>query len=84
MQELSQNSILTVEMAGKITMTGVASVDSFSDTLLSVTVGGKKVKIEGARLKILSFSQGSGNFVASGEVHAVKYGAKLSVSKLFR
>lgn len=84
MQELSGNSILTVETGGKITVTGVTSVDAFSDALITITVGGKRVKIEGERLKIITFSQGSGNFVASGEVRSVKYGAKLSAARLFR
>ena len=55
-------------------MTGVGSVDSFSETLINLTVNGKRVQITGIKLKVLSFSQGSGNFSASGEVTQVKYG----------
>ncbi len=55
-------------------MTGVESVDAFSDGAISLTVGGKKVLITGAGLKILAFSKGNGNFSATGEVSSVKYG----------
>ena len=67
-------SILTIEQRKKITMTGVESVDAFSDGAISLTVGGKKVLITGAGLKILAFSKGNGNFSATGEVSSVKYG----------
>lgn len=87
MQEnLQTESILTIEQNKKITMTGVQSVDAFSDGAISLTVGGKRVKIEGANLKILTFSQGSGNFAAGGEVVSVRYGGSKgkSLSKLLK
>lgn len=74
MREDTNQSILTIEDRKKITMTGVGSVDSFSETLINLTVNGKRVQITGIKLKVLSFSQGSGNFSASGEVTQVKYG----------
>ncbi len=83
MQEIKQ-SVLTIEQPGKLTMSGVASVDSFSESSIVLTVQGKRVTISGSRLKVLSFSEGSGNFAASGEVHSVRYGAKGSFGKLFR
>ena len=74
MQEANK-SILTVEMQKKITMTGVDSVDGFSETEIRLTVGGKRVRISGSKLKVTAFSQGSGNFTATGEVARVQYGA---------
>lgn len=66
-------------------MTGVSAVDAFSDTAILLTVNGKKVQITGSRLKVLSFSEGSGNFAASGEVSCVKYAfAKGGLKKLFK
>ncbi len=77
MQENKQTqSILTVEQGKKLTMTGVESVDSFSESLIKLTVCGQKVQISGSGLKVLSFSQGSGNFAASGSVSGVRYGGK--------
>ncbi len=84
MQETTTNSVLTIEQNKRVTMTCVESVDSFSESAIALTVGGKRVKIEGTRLKILTFSQGSGNFAASGEVTAVRYGGGKMLSKLFK
>ncbi len=79
------NSILTLEQRKKITLTAVESVDGFSEERITLTVGGQKVTIDGARLKILAFSQGSGSFSASGEVRSVRYGAgKRALSALFK
>ena len=86
MREEINQSILTIEDRKKITMTGVGSVDGFSETLISLTVNGKRVQIMGTKLKVLSFSQGSGNFTACGEVAQVKYGGAKGkfLSRLFK
>lgn len=82
---MEDQSILTIEQRKKITMSGVESVDAFSPTRILLTVCGSKVAIEGSRLKVLSFSQGSGNFTASGEVRSLRYGAaKNKLSALFK
>ena len=67
-------SVLTTEQQKKITLTGVESVDAFSDTEIRLTVAGKKMRFTGAHFKVLSFSKGSGAFSASGEVSLVRYG----------
>ncbi len=79
-----RESVLTIEQQRKITMSGVSSVDGFSETSITLTVNGKKVKIEGSGLKVLSFSEGSGNFAATGDVSSVKFGAKGRLKKLFQ
>ncbi len=71
---MENNSILTVEQQKKISLTGVESVDAFSDTEIRLTVAGKKMRITGAGLKVLSFSKGSGAFSAIGEVSLIRYG----------
>ena len=83
MEQTSQ-SVLTLEGRKKLTLTKVESVDSFGDTAIILTVEGKKVTISGEKLKILSFSQGGGNFTASGEITAIKYGTAKKLSKLFK
>ncbi len=85
MQEV-KHSVLTLEQQEKLTLTGVSSVDSFSDSAISLTVNGKRLLIGGSRLKVLAFSEGSGNFAASGEIVSIKFGgAKGSALKrLFR
>lgn len=84
MLEQSNQSVLTLEGQKKLTLTCVESVDSFSDTTILLTIGGKKVTIGGEKLKILSFSQGGGNFTACGEVNSVKFGGARKISKLFK
>ena len=86
MREETNQSVLTIEDRKKISMTGVGSVDSFSETLINLTVNGKRVQITGSKLKVLSFSQGSGNFSASGEITQVKYGGAKGklLSRLFK
>ena len=86
MREEITQSILTIEDRKKIAMTCVSSVDSFSETLINLTVNGKRVQITGVKLKVLAFSQGSGNFSASGEVTQVKYGGAKGkfLSRLFK
>ena len=85
MREDIKESILTIEQQKKVTMSGVASVDSFSESVIVLTVNGKKVKIEGNKLKVLAFSEGTGNFAASGEVTLVKFGTQGKVmSRLFK
>lgn len=86
MQNETVQSILTIEQQKKISMTGVSSVDAFSETSILLTVNGKRVTVSGSNLKVLSFSQGSGNFSASGEVACVKYGGAKgkTLKKLFQ
>lgn len=84
MQEPQNSSVLTVEQRKKVTMTCVESVDSFSEERITLTVCGEKVTIDGMKLKILSFSQGSGSFSASGEVRAVRYGGGKSLRGIFK
>ena len=85
MQSETKQSILTLENQCKLTLTGVERVDSFSDRLIALTVNGKRVRIEGSKLKVLSFSEGSGNFSASVSVDGIRFaqGAK-GVAHLFK
>ena len=85
MQTPSKQSILTLEDRARLSLTGVEKVDSFSDRLIRLTVSGKKVRIEGSRLKVLAFSEGSGNFSASGYVDAIRFlAAGGKVGRLFQ
>ncbi len=82
---MENQSILTIEQRKKISMTCVESVDAFSETRILLKVGGQRVTIDGDKLKILTFSQGSGNFSASGEVRALRYGSgKGKLAGLFK
>ena len=85
MQSETKQSTLTLENRCKLTLTGVERVDGFSERLISLTVNGRRVRIEGSKLKVLAFSEGSGNFSASGSVDSIRFaqGAK-GVAHLFK
>lgn len=85
-QKPQRESVLTIEQQKRITFSGVESVEAFSPTCILLTVLKKKVRIEGNNLKVLSFSQGSGNFLASGEVTSVRFGGHKGklFSRLFK
>lgn len=83
MQEFKE-SILTLEQQKRLSFSGVSSVDAFSESEIRLTVNGKKVRIGGSHLKVLSFSEGSGNFTASGEIESIRFGAASSLRKLLK
>lgn len=85
MQTETRQSVLTLENQSKISMTGVERVDAFSERLIQLTVNGKKVRIEGSKLRVLAFSEGSGNFMAAGVVDAVRFGGDAKgLSSIFK
>lgn len=86
MQGEVRQSMLTLENQSKLTLTGVERVDSFSDHTIMLTVNGQRVRIDGSKLKVLSFSEGSGSFAASGQVDAVRYssGQEAGIKRLFK
>lgn len=71
----TKTSLLTLEQQKKLTLTGVTSVDAFSDTSITLNIGGVKAVISGTRLKVVAFSEGSGNFAATGEFVSIRYGS---------
>lgn len=79
-------SVLTLENQSRLTLTGVERVDSFSEHTITLTVSGKRVRIDGSKLKVLSFSEGSGSFAASGQIDAVRYASQqgAGVKRLFQ
>ena len=74
MQKEIVPSVLTIEQQKKISLTGVESVDGFSETEIRLTVAGKRMRIVGSGLKVQAFSKGSGAFSAVGEVSLIRYG----------
>ncbi len=83
MQEV-KTSILTLEQQKRLSLSGVSSVDAFTESEIRLTVNGKKVRIGGSKLKVLSFSEGTGNFTASGEVVSIRFGAGNTLGKLLK
>ncbi len=74
------NSVETekLELVGRsrLSMSGVESVDGFSEQGLNLTVSGVKVKITGEKIKISSYNKSCGTLTAEGLVSEIKYNAK--------
>lgn len=70
----NQNRVV-IENREKLTMTGVAKVDSASDTTISLHVGKMAVIIQGVGLLVNKFDVDSGALEIVGQINALKYNA---------
>ncbi len=68
--------VLTLEGQKRLTMTGVESVDGFSEQSLKLSISGKRVLITGNHIKISSFNQATGSFMADGNFDSVRFDGK--------
>ena len=78
MEGVMQNSVLEqdkviLEGRKKLSMTGVQTVDGFSEQCLRLTVSGNKVIVNGENIKITAFNKSTGNLTAEGVVNEIKY-----------
>ena len=75
-----QNQVNTdrLEVVGRrrLAMSGVETVDGFSEQALNLTVSGVKVKITGEKIKITAFNKATGTLTADGIFNEIKYNAK--------
>ena len=87
---MQQNGIdydsLVLDARKKLTMTGVETVDGFSDQSLRLTVKGNKVSVLGENIKITSFNKNTGTLTAEGKFVQIKYGGQKApiVKRLFK
>lgn len=83
MQETKHSVI--IEQRKLISVSGVESVNSFSEVRIVLTrVGGEKMSVVGTDLKITSFSKASGAFTAEGSITGVQYGGKGLAARIFK
>ena len=77
---------LTLDNRKLLTMTGVQSVDGFSEQFLILTVSGNKVKITGENIKISAYNKASGTLTADGVFCEIKYNQKKQpfIKRLFK
>ena len=72
-----QNQILNhkLELDGRkrLTLTGVQSVDGFSQQVLNLTVLDGKLKISGENIKITGYNKQTGVLTADGNFTEIKY-----------
>lgn len=73
MQDLKEPNRVLIEDRKRLSMTGVDSVDGFSEQILKLSVEGSKVIITGENIKINSFNKSTGNLSAEGHFNSVKY-----------
>lgn len=71
---------------GRLAMSGVETVDGFSEQSLNLTVSGVKVKITGEKIKISSYNKASGVLTADGLFNEIRYNAKKTplIKKIFK
>ncbi len=67
---------IILEDRKKLSMSGVSTVDGFSEQCLKLTVSGNKITVFGENLKITAFNKASGNLTAEGVVSEIKYNHK--------
>ena len=77
---------LILEARKKLSMTGVETVDGFSEQSLKLTVSGNKVIICGENIKITAFNKSTGNLSAEGTFTEIKYNHKKTpfIKRLFK
>ncbi len=77
---------LALDGRKRLSMTGVDTVDGFSEQSLKLTVNGNKVTVNGSGIKITAFNKATGNLSADGEFCEIKYLGKRQplVKRLFR
>lgn len=72
MQNTEVNKLI-LEERKRLSMTGVDSVDGFSEQYVKITVSGAKVLISGEKLKITAYNKGNGNMMVEGGINEIKY-----------
>ena len=75
-----------IEERKKIALTGVVSVDAFTEKQIALTLEGCRAQISGDGLKIVSFSKTSGAFAATGKIEGLRFlhARENPVRRLFR
>lgn len=70
----------------RLSMTGVETVDGFTEQVLKLTVSGSKVAVNGSGIKITAFNKATGTLTADGEFHEIRYLSKKApiVKRLFK
>lgn len=72
----SENDKLELLGRKRLSMSGVESVDGFTEQTLNLTVAGNKVKISGEGIKITAFNNGTGILCADGNFTEIRYAHK--------
>ena len=85
-QAISELDKLCLDGRKKLSMSGVETVDSFSDKMLKLNVSANRVIIVGENIKITSYDKEKGQFNAEGNFTEIKYVQKKGtfIKRLFK
>lgn len=77
---------LVLEGRKKLLVSNVSSVDGFGEQFIKITINQTKVLISGENLKVVSYNQENGNFIAEGIINEIKYSYKKQpiIKRLFK
>lgn len=77
---------LVLEGRKKLLVSNVSSVDGFGEQFIKITINQTKVLISGEKLKVVSYNQENGNFIAEGIINEIKYSYKKQpiIKRLFK
>lgn len=83
---INLNSRLELEDRKRLSLTGVQSVDGFSEEVINLTVANSKMKVVGEKIKITSYSKNTGVLSADGVFSEIKYNYKKEslLKKIFK
>ena len=86
MQENKEPNRVVLEGRKRLFLTGVESVDAFSDEQVKLSINGEKMLITGDNIKITSFNKGTGNLSAEGNFVLFRYDYKKQsiVKRIFK
>ncbi len=86
MAEIFENTKFCLENRRRLSLTGVTSVDGFSDKHLNITLAKERLKIIGDNIKITAFNKSSGNLTADGIFSEFKFIGqnKSLIKKIFK
>ena len=71
---------LVLEGRKKLLVSNVSSVDGFGEQFIKITINQTKVLISGEKLKVVSYNQENGNFIAEGIINEIKYSAEYNAN----
>ncbi len=72
-QNLVEGSRIVLDERKRLTISGVQSVDGFSEQYLNLTINGNKVRVLGEKIKISAFNKSNGNFSADGLFFEIRF-----------
>ncbi len=78
--------VLKLEEQKRLSLTQVSAVDSFTEEKIRLSMHSGRLTVMGEKLKILTFSEGTGEFCCEGVVRALSFdGNKISgIKRLFK